>query len=288
VTVHYALKENDTVTITASKPLPAASKKTETTAAQPRRQPEVIAETEDYLVINKPAGLLVHPTEKQEDWSVAAWLKEYAPAVTKIFQQDKLLTEEERQRPGIVHRLDADVSGLMVIAKTLPMYFCLKEQFQERKIKKIYLALVYGVTTKESGDINLPIGRATAGHKMAAHTTQHPDDRSAKTEYQTLRRFLNHSFLAVTIHTGRTHQIRAHLQAIGYPLVGDPIYHPKKDNFHDSTKKIKIKHDLDRPFLHSANLGFYDLANNWQEFSSPLPAELDAYLAQLPKAINKP
>ncbi|MFA6428808.1 MAG: RluA family pseudouridine synthase [Candidatus Buchananbacteria bacterium] len=279
VTPHHFLRIGSEISLLPAKPLTPPKKIT--TKKLVALIPEIIFENKDYLIINKPSGLLVHPTTRKEKNTLVAWLKKKYPKATKTFLASRRLDSEEKKRPGIVHRLDAEVSGLMVIAKTIEMYHSLKEQFANRQINKNYLALVYGVITKDEDIIALAIGRSTSQGRMAAHTQTADKDREAKTEYWVLKRFINNTLLKVKIYTGRTHQIRAHLQAIGYPIVGDPLYRPKKDTFHDSRKKIKIKNDLMRPFLHSTTLGFSDLAGHWQEYNNNLPPELADYLKKL-------
>lgn len=275
-TVHHFVKLGDVINI-----IPTAGKIKSSPAVVKAKLdnipttlvPNIISDQPDYLVLDKPAGLLVHPTHKKENDTLVAWLAANYP---------KINTAKLTEFPGLVHRLDQEVSGLLVIAKTATTAKLLQEQFQTRKIKKIYTALVYGVLTTDQGQINLPIGRAATGQKMAAHTQSHLTDKEALTEYEVIKRYVNQTLLAVTIHTGRTHQIRVHLKAFGYPIVGDKLYGPAGAYFHDGKKKIKVKTDLTRPFLHSTTLGFFDPAGIWQEFNSPLPADLQNYLAKLP------
>jgi len=240
--------------------------------------PKIIYENNDYLILEKPAGLLVHPTEKGETDTLVDWLVKKYPKTAEVGEQN--------YRAGIIHRLDKDVSGVMVAAKNSQAFHHLKEQFKKRLVKKEYLALVYGRVQKEAGEINLPIGRNKIG-QFVAHPRQgklkfQDQDKFAKTRYQVLEYLKDYTLLQVEILTGRTHQIRAHLQAIGHPILGDQIYKPKKPFFHWLRRKIKVVNP-GRIFLHSTKIGFYDLNNQWREFESPLPKKLTDFTNALKK-----
>lgn len=234
---------------------------------------EIIADTKDYLVINKPAGLLVHGAPHIKEKTLVDWLLEKYPEVSRI--------GEDLERPGIMHRLDKDVSGLMVIAKNQDSYESLKEQFKSRKTTKEYTALVYGKVLKDEDEIDFPIKRSTKGYKMAAvpqnFSEENEDEkvRRAATAFSVIKRFINFTLLKVTIKTGRTHQIRVHLHAYGYPIVGDNLYCNKQS-------KIKNKkYDLGRVFLTSTHLEFNDLTGARQSFSIGLPDDLSQFLAKI-------
>lgn len=226
---------------------------------------KIIATEDDYLVIDKPAGLLVHPAPGKTEPTLTAELLAQYPTLAGIGDSD--------ERPGIVHRLDRDVSGLMVVAKTQVMFLALKRQFQHHEILKEYTALVHGVLTpkQEHGIIDKPIGRHGRTGRMAARTTSLDKDREAKTEYWVIKRFTHHTLLRVKIHTGRPHQIRVHLFSLGYPVVGDTLYRQKR------IKSAKIK----RLFLHASKLGFNDLQKEYREYESPLPEELKLFYEAL-------
>lgn len=246
--------------------------------------PDIIAETADYLIINKPAGLAVHGGGNLQEATLADWLILNYPKIRKI--------GDDPARPGLVHRLDKDVSGLMVIAKNQKSFNDLKEQFKDRSVNKEYTALVYGRLAKDDGLIDFPITRSRSGHKMAALpantaellSRRHPrgrdqgnieswlKSRGALTKFTVLKRFVNYTLLRVNIKTGRTHQIRVHFFALGYPLVGDDLYNTKK------TKEKNKKLALNRVFLVADDLSFRDLKGQKQHFSLPLPSELAAVL----------
>jgi 23S rRNA pseudouridine1911/1915/1917 synthase len=225
--------------------------------------PKIIKKTTTYLVIEKPSGLLVHPTSpKAKEESLLTWLGKKFPETKKI---------GDPERPGLVHRLDKDVSGLMVIPRTEEMYEHLKTQFQEHTVEKHYTALVHGKVGKDTGEITFKIARSNSRARMAAR----PDDeegREAHTEFETLKRLVGSSLLDVRIHTGRTHQIRAHMFGYGHPVVGDTLYRHKN---------TKLKRTPDRIFLHSTKLAFTDLKGKRVEFDSPLPESLENFLTTL-------
>ncbi|MDI3496425.1 MAG: rRNA synthase [Patescibacteria group bacterium] len=246
--------------------------------------PEIIFEDDNYLVIDKPAGLIVHGGFGIKEKTLVDLLLEKYPSLKKV--------GDDALRPGIVHRLDKDVSGLMVVAKTTNAFLNLKEQFQQRDINKTYLALVHGRIEKDYDDINFPIKRAKDGYKMAALplntvdllTKKSPQSRDkgniegffkareANTSFQVIKRFINYTFLKVNIKTGRTHQIRVHFFAYGHPLVGDDLYFNKK------SKEKNKKFNLNRVFLVASQLSFFNLQGEKKEFTLPLPPELEKLL----------
>lgn len=268
--VHQFLKSNDEIKIETEtiaekeKPLPTEEKMIE---------PKIIFEDENYLVIDKPVGLLVHPTDKQEKNTLVDYVVKKYPTVSEIGEQPN--------RSGIVHRLDKDVSGVMVVAKTKEAYASLKEQFKNRTIKKNYLAVCYGKANKEQGEILLPIGRNKEGqyvaHPFKDNEKFQDNDKFAKTHYKVLKYVKDYSVFDVEIFTGRSHQIRAHLSAVGHPILGDKIYKPKKKFFTFLHRRIKVL-ALPRIFLHSTRLGFKDLNDKFVEFKSPLPQEITNFL----------
>ncbi len=229
---------------------------------------KIIAETPDYLIVEKPSGMLTHPTQAEEKTTLVDWLIKKYPKIKNV--------GEDKIRPGIVHRLDKEASGLLVIAKTQKMFNHLKEQFKNREVKKEYIVLVHGRIAKDWDEINFPIGRSETADKMAATPKtikglQSDVGKEARTEFFIEKRFVNFVLLRVTIHTGRMHQIRAHMLAYNNPVVGDPIYFQKKQ------KRIWDE-KCGRLFLHSAKLGFNDLEGKFVEFESPLPEQLQKFL----------
>ena len=224
---------------------------------------KIVYEDDNILVIDKPAGLLIHPTEKMEPKTLAAGLLAKYPKIAKV--------GENELRPGIVHRLDKSVSGLILVCKTQEAFDYFKKLFQNRKVKKIYTALVHGKMERVEGTIDLPIARSATKGKMAVKS-QEQGGKEAITNYTVTKQFHNFSLLDVEILTGRTHQIRAHLNALQHPVVGDKLY---------TQKWVKEKLDIDRPFLHASYLSFKNLDGKKLEFKSKLPAKLQNILKEL-------
>jgi len=218
---------------------------------------DVISETDDYIIINKHCGLIVHPGDLKEKNTLAHILWDRYPEIKDV--------GEYPERPGIVHRLDKDVSGIMVIVKNQEMFMHLKKQFQERKINKDYIALVFGLVGKPDGVINFPVGRSMSNRTKMAARPLNQGGREAITEFTVLKHLAKWTILSVKIKTGRTHQIRVHLNAYGHPVVGDKIYKPRKLK---STLKFG-----ERMMLHSWKLGFSDLKGEWKDFEADLPEE---------------
>lgn len=227
---------------------------------------DILYEDDDLLVINKPAGLLVHEALKDERRAtvVDAILERY-PEVIHV--------GDDPTRPGIVHRLDKDVSGLMVIAKTQAAFDSLKKQFQNRTIHKEYLALVYGTLPKETDTIELKIDRSKNKGRMVARTGSQ-NGKEATTIYDVLKRYSTATYVNVKILTGRTHQIRVHFQAIGYPIVGDKLYKVRGMKFREVP--------LPRLFLHSHKLTIRLMDGKEKSFMTPLPEDLETVLRTLP------
>lgn len=263
ISKHRFLKINDKITINFD-PQEVQQKKQINLEPNKAIKLAIVFEDANYLVVDKPANLIIHPSEiHPEADTLINGLLAYLPEINNI--------GEDKTRPGIVHRLDKEVSGLMVIAKTQEAYLDLKKQFQQRKIYKEYLALVHGIPAHKQYTIDFNIERSkTDGRKMAAK----PDSsgKAASTEYEVVKEFSNYALLKVIIHTGRTHQIRVHLNALGYPIVGDTIYYPK-------SLRTNIK--LNRIFLHSHILKFKNLAGVILSYQRDLPKELKDLLAGL-------
>jgi len=269
---HYKLKEGDRVKIIETGFAAAIGSSTEALSQAVIPDIKIVAETDDYLVVNKPAGLTMHGADSIEGKTLADFLVEKNPEIKKV--------GEEQNRPGIVHRLDKEASGLVAIARTQDFFLNLKEQFKKRKTEKEYTVLVYGRTDKEEDKILFPIKRAQDGYRMAAlPVTDRGKENSVKlgvreaiTEFKIVKRFINFTLLKVKIKTGRTHQIRVHMFAFGHPLVGDNLYSTKK------TREQNKKLNLGRIFLVADKLSFYDSAGDRQTFTLELPKELKEFL----------
>lgn len=220
----------------------------------------IIYEDERMFAVNKPAGLSVHKTHADDPNETLADILVGERPYLKDVGEDPL-------RPGIVHRLDRDTSGVMVIAKDQRAFNTLKQQFQERTVKKEYLALVYGKPTKNTGAIDMPLGKVGTRQTTQLKGKRELTVREARTEYEIEETFSGFTLLRVRPLTGRTHQIRVHLKAMGHPVVGDIEYSPKNS---------PRPSGLDRMFLHAAQL----------EITSPDGPRLTLE-AELPKSLQK-
>lgn len=216
--------------------------------------PIILEETADWMVIDKPVGLLVHADSVHKEATLVDWAIAHDPAIAKV--------GEDPVRPGIIHRLDREVSGLMIIAKTQAAYESFREQFRDRIVKKTYLALVHGVIEKDEGDIKFRIARSATNARMAARPSQEEDGKAAWTHFTVLERFRGATLVELEILSGRTHQIRAHLHALGRPVIGDTLYTLKKTD-----RNVKAP----RLMLQSIRLRFQDPATH-AEKSFTLPA----------------
>lgn len=225
---------------------------------------DIVFEDEHVLVINKPAGLVVHPGAGNADGTVLNALLAYYPAIETI------------PRAGIVHRLDKDTTGLMVVAKTLIAQTYLVEQLQTRVMSREYEALVYG-TMVSGGFIDEPIGRhPTKRTSMAVRAT----GKEATTHYRIIEKFRVHTHLRLKLESGRTHQIRVHMAHIRHPIIGDQLYAgrprmPKAASAHFMNALRSFK----RQALHAAQLSFaHPISEDWLTFNAPLPADFKQLL----------
>ena len=217
----------------------------------------IVYEDQDILVVDKPAGLTVHPAPGHPSHTLVNAILAHCPG---------LAASNELMRPGIVHRLDKDTSGLIVIAKTDFAREYVAAQFKSRTVTKRYLVLVQGRLSPEQGVIEAPIGRDPHRRRRMAIVEA---GKQAVTQYRVQKYLDGYTLVEVSPLTGRTHQIRIHLSAIGCPVVGDPIY------------GVKSAH-LDRQFVHAYCLGFrLPSTKQYQEFTSPLPADLEQALEHL-------
>jgi len=220
---------------------------------------DVLYEDDDLLVIDKPAGLPVHPAPGHPGHTLVNGILGYLSSLPDT---------GDGLRPGIVHRLDKDTSGVMLVAKKRLAHANLSRQFKSREVSKVYLALVRGRLSSERGVIEAAIGRDPRNRKRMA-VVDDDRGRNARTRYRVVKYVGNHSLLEVTPETGRTHQIRVHLAAIGHPVVGDAIYGQKSAA-------------APRQFLHAGRLGFrLPSSGEYVEFESGLPADLTQVLADL-------
>lgn len=267
VSSHYVLKIGDQVKL-VEKPSTHLEKIINQTEFEDLcKKIEIVKETADYIVINKPAGLVMHQAPGVTSPSVVDWLLQREPKIRSV--------GEDPDRPGIVHRLDREVSGLVALAKNQAFFDHLKQQFQTRTVSKKYIALVHGAGLPLEGSINFRLERSSQGHKMAAKPINQTG-KVALTLFTIEQQFHNYTLVKIIIKTGRTHQIRAHFSAYGHPVVGDDLYAGQK------LRELNKKLNLGRVFLVATELAFTDLAGERQTFSIPLTAELLNILKTLP------
>lgn len=237
---------------------------------------KIIYEHQDFIVVDKPAGLLVHQTNNPNSYSLVDVLLEKYPEIEQAQESKQSAEASNQNRAGIVHRIDKDTSGLIVVARTKKALYELKRLFKKREVYKEYLCLVRGQIKALHGHIDYPIIRSKLEHTKRVAVTSPKQiastQRHAHTEYWVLEQYKDFSLLKVVIHTGRTHQIRVHMKAIGHPIVGDRIYGGKLEQKSSSTHN--------RQFLHAHRLQFNYCGENYS-FSSELSDDLNHYLNSL-------
>ena len=205
---------------------------------------DIVYEDEDIIVVNKPKGMVVHPANGNPDGTLVNAIMAHC--------EGSLSGIGGEIRPGIVHRLDKDTSGLLIVAKNDKAHINMSEQIKNREVKKIYIALVRGVVPENEATINMPIGRSTKDRKKMA---VRKDGKEAITHFKVLKRYANYTFLEVKIDTGRTHQIRVHMAEIGHPVVGDMVYSNGKNEFGVQgqmlhAKSLDFKHPITGKQMH--------------------------------------
>ncbi|MDN6692763.1 MAG: RluA family pseudouridine synthase, partial [Enterococcus sp.] len=219
---------------------------------------EIVYEDEDVVVVNKPQGMVVHPSAGHPNGTLVNGL---------LYQIKNLSTINDVVRPGIVHRIDKDTSGLLMVAKNDRAHESLAQQLKDKTSLRKYVALVHGEIPHEKGRIEAPIGRSKVNRKMQAVIE---GGKSAVTHFEVLKRFEGYTLIELQLETGRTHQIRVHMNYIGYPVAGDPLYGPKK------TLKGNGQ------FLHAKLLGFeHPTTGENMVFEAPLPEIFKKTLKQL-------
>lgn len=221
---------------------------------------DIVYEDKDIIVVNKPKGMVVHPANGNPDGTLVNALMSIC--------KDSLSGIGGEIRPGIVHRIDKDTSGLLIVAKNDKAHLCLSEQIKNREITKKYVALVRGIIKENDATIDMPIGRSTKDRKKMA---VRKDGKKAVTHFKVLQRFNGYTYLDIKIDTGRTHQIRVHLSEIGYPIVGDMVYSNGKNPF-----------GVEGQMLHAKSLDFkHPITKEQMHLEAPLPEYFEKVLKTL-------
>lgn len=251
---NYKLKLNDVIKTTIKEPVELEVKKENIPI-------DILYEDSDVIVVNKPKGMVVHPAPGNYEGTLVNALLYHCKDLSSI---------NGVIRPGIVHRIDKDTTGVLVVAKNDEAHVKLSEQLKDHSMKREYYALVEGRLKKDSGTIDKPLARSKRDRLKIAITE---GGKRAVTHYSVIERFKNSTLVKCVLETGRTHQIRVHMSSIGYPLVGDPLYGFKKQKFKD-----------DGQMLHAKVLGFiHPRTGEYMEFSSELPENYKKLLENLRK-----
>lgn len=251
---NYKLKFNDEVLVRIPEPerLDVKAEKIDL---------DILYEDEDIIVVDKPKGMVVHPAAGNYSGTLVNALMDYCG--------DTLSDISGVIRPGIVHRIDKDTSGILVVAKNNTAHERLSARLKDHDIKRIYVAVVYGVIREDFGKIDAPIGRHPVERKKMAVNTK--NGRRAVTYFKVLERFRDTTYIELRLETGRTHQIRVHMSYIGYPIVGDHVYGFKKQRY-----------QVDGQALHARILGFvHPVKNEYMEFESRLPEYFENLLKEI-------
>lgn len=254
----YKLKVGDIIEIDMPKP--------KEIGAVPQNIPlDIIYEDKDVLIINKPRGMVVHPAAGNEDGTLVNAVMYHCG--------DNLSAINGVLRPGIVHRIDKDTTGLLAVAKSNEAHLSLSEQLKDRSLSRTYFALVHGNIREDSGTVEAPIARSDADRKKMAVSSK-PAAREAVTDFEVIERFGKYTLVKCKLRTGRTHQIRVHMRHIGHPIVGDKTYGVKKEEW-----------NLEGQLLHAGEIGFiHPKTHEKMKFSAPLPEDFKKVLDFLRKS----
>lgn len=252
----YKIKENDLITIDESF-------KEETDIIPTKMDLDIVYEDNDIMVINKPSGLTVHPGSGNYTNTLVNGLMYYTENLSDIGGEE---------RPGIVHRIDKDTSGLLLIAKNNKAHNILSEDFKNKTVKRKYVALINGIFPHNTATIDAPIGRDKLNRQKMTITEE--NSKNAVTHLTVLKRYKKHTLISLLLETGRTHQIRVHMEYIGYPIYNDPVY--SKNNATEFGQ-----------FLHSAEMDLiHPITKEKMHFSAPLPRQFQEFIDELQKEID--
>ncbi len=229
-----------------------------------KKEIKIIHDDEEIVAVNKPSGMMVHPDGFDTGPFLTDWIIENFPEIENVGEPVTTRTGSEVKRPGIVHRLDKDTSGLILVAKTDMSFHYLKSLFKNKQIDKTYHAFVYGSFKKDKGRIDRPIGKSSKNFRLwSAQRGAKGKLRNAITEYEVLGRYEDVSFLQIHPLTGRTHQIRVHMKAVNTPVVCDPLYAPKRDPL------LGFK----RTALHASKINFKNMNGKELFIRAPFPED---------------
>ncbi len=270
VPASYRVHQGDVITLDVPPPRPARP-------AAEARELHIVYEDEALLVINKPAGLVVHPAPGHATGTLVNAL---------LFHCQNLSGIGGEERPGIVHRLDKDTSGLLLVAKHDRSHRFLSAQLKAHQIQRRYLALVRGALPAQRGTIDAPIGRHPQQRQRMAVVERY--GRTARTHYQVLDAWSGVSLLRLSLETGRTHQIRVHMAHVGHAVIGDPLYGAGALRLPGHSALERALNAFPRQALHAEHLRFqHPDTTQWLEFAVPLPADLSALLIQVRQTVAR-
>ncbi len=265
---NYRLRGGEQITVTLPDPVPAE--------ARPENIPlDIVYEDEDIVVVNKPQGMVVHPAAGNESGTLVNALLYHC--------RGSLSGVGGVERPGIVHRIDKDTSGLLVVAKHDRAHNALAEQLKTHTVSRIYEAITIGNLRQDRGTVHAPIGRHPVDRKRMAITRREGEGKDAITHYEVVERFGSFTHVRCQLETGRTHQIRVHMASLGHPLLGDPVYGGDGTRFGAQHRKL-----INGQCLHAGTLTLlHPRTGESMTFTAPLPADFAALLDILRKEANK-
>ncbi len=243
------------------------------------QDPEILYEDAEMLVINKPSGMMVHTDGRNEEKTVVDWFLSRVPKARGVGEEGFAQDGTPLERSGVVHRLDRETSGVLVLAKTQDAFLHLKEQFHDHRIKKEYRTFVYGTMKEKWGTVERPIGRSTRDFRLrSAQRGARGTLRDAVTDWELIGQSSTHAYLKITPKTGRTHQIRVHMKAIGKPIVQDELYAPEELRAGDNLGFTRLA-------LHAYALKIVHPNGEEKSFLAPFPMDFEIASTEL---VTKP